>query len=81
MLLYRLKWRGLLGYKGRDQMLLESTRNLPTGYGIKKIRANHYYLLKRKLPSVSNFVITRPAAISAVCNRNTCTVYCKALQI
>lgn len=35
MLLYRLKWTGLLGYKGRDQMLLESKRNLPTGFGFK----------------------------------------------
>lgn len=81
MLLYRLKWRGLLGYGGRDQMLLESTRNLSAGYGIKKIRANRYYLLKRKLQSVSNFVITRPTAISAVYHQNTCTVYCKASQM
>lgn len=68
MLLYRLKWRGLLGYKRRDQMLLESTHNLSTRFGIKKIRANDYYLFKRKPPSVSNFVITRPAVKSAVCH-------------
>lgn len=37
MLLYSLKWRGLLGYEGRDQMLLESTHNLSTGFGITKL--------------------------------------------
>lgn len=50
---------GLLGYKGRDQML-ESTHNLSSGFGIKKIRANDYYLFKRKLPGINNLGITKP---------------------
>lgn len=53
MLLYHLKWRGLLGYEGRDQMLLESKHNLSRRYGIRKKRADDNYLFKRKPPSVS----------------------------
>lgn len=83
MLVYHLKWRGLLGYEGRDQMLLESAHNFSTGFGMKKIRANDHYLFKRKLLSVvlHNFVITRPAEKSAVHHPKTCTAYCEVLQI
>lgn len=53
MLLYHLKWRGLLGYEGWDQMLLESKQNLSRRYGIRKKKADDNYLFKRKPPSVS----------------------------
>lgn len=45
-----------------------------------KIRANDC-LFKRKLPSVSNFVITRPIAKSAVYHPKKRAVYSKTLQI
>ena len=47
-------------------MLSGSTHNLSTGYGIKKIKANDDYVFKRKPPSVSDSLFTRPAAKSAL---------------
>lgn len=49
-------WGGLLGYEGKDQMLLERERATHPVWRQKKNRANDYYLLKRKLASVSNFL-------------------------